>query len=142
MDAFNLITKQPNLQIYHNQYEFIDENGQQISSFEWKRSNNVLKDICTGNFLACIGVFISEQLYKKHKFDENKELTGTEDWDFWLRVIADVKNIGKIDKVNSVIVDHSDRTMNNINIDDLIKRRLYIINKIENSPDLKKVYQK
>jgi len=48
--------------------------------------------------------------------------------------------IGKIDNINSAMVDHSNRSMNNLELDQLIKRRQYIINKIEHSLELHKTF--
>tara|TARA_B100000768_G_scaffold105716_1_gene98177 strand:+ start:232 stop:1119 length:888 start_codon:yes stop_codon:yes gene_type:complete len=139
-DAFDFSTKNTKYNFFHNHYEFINENGESFYHYKTKLTNDHLKNIVTGNYLACIGVFISKKIYNKHRFDENRELTGSEDWDFWLRVSADEVGVGEIKKINSAIVDHPGRTMNNINIKQLIIRVLYILDKIDNNSNLHQKY--
>jgi glycosyltransferase involved in cell wall biosynthesis len=40
------------------------------------------------NFLACGSVFIKREVALKNPFSEDRELSGTEDWELWLRLYA------------------------------------------------------
>ncbi len=140
-DAYNFISKNQHFKMYYNDYEFIDEKGRKIFKYEEPVKKPFVRSIAKGNFLACIGVFLSREIYTKHRFDDIRFLSGTEDWDFWLRVIADVKDLGHINKVNSAMVEHSDRSMNNLDIDAFEDRINYTLNKVQTSPDLEQIYR-
>lgn len=97
-----------------NRYAKIDTEGRTIQSYQQRINiNNPFKHILIGNFLACIGVFISKDIYKRIKFYEEKEIIGSEDWLFWIEVIFDAKKIIRVNNINSFIVEHTGRTVNN-----------------------------
>ncbi len=52
-------------------------------------SSNFKSSILYNNFLACGSVFIKRSLALKHVFSEDRRLSGTEDWELWLRVYAE-----------------------------------------------------
>lgn len=139
-DAYDYSQQHPETRFFHNLFQIVNERNEVVSQYHGKPMTNNLKSITTGNFLACIGVFVHREGLGDVRFDEKPELTGSEDWDFWIRVLARFKALGCIAKVNSAIVEHSGRTMNNINIFALIERRQYILDKVANSPELSAVY--
>ena len=139
-DAYSFALKS-NYKIFHNLYELITPDRVKIKSYSFKKIKNARKEILKGNFLSCIGVFIHKEIYLKYKFDEERELTGTEDHEFWIRIIADYPLVGRINKINSGIVDHSQRTVKNIDVDKGFERQIYILNKINASSHLKLVYK-
>lgn len=47
------------------------------------------KEILRNNFLACGSVFLRRDIAITNLFSENRDLSGTEDWELWLRVFAD-----------------------------------------------------
>jgi glycosyltransferase involved in cell wall biosynthesis len=61
------------------------------------RSIEIIKPICAdfkksllhNNFLACGSVFVKRELAVKFPFSEDKLLSGTEDWELWLRLYAE-----------------------------------------------------
>ena len=115
-DAHEYILKHKNVKIFHNKYLFCDQNKKIIKTYQDKINYELpFNSILKGNFLACIGVFICQDIYKNFLFLEDKAIIGSEDWLFWIQIIAHSRQIGHIDKVNSYIVQHSGRTENNRN---------------------------
>jgi hypothetical protein len=68
-------------------------------------------------------------------------VTGSEDWDFWLRVLADYK-VGRIEKVNNGIRHHEGRSVNNQDMASLQCGLEQIIAKISEDSHLKGVYRR
>ena len=101
--------------------------------------NDPIRAFATGNFLACIGVFLERGIYSEYRFDTNPLLPGSEDWEFWLRVGADHR-IDRLTAVNSAIVEHSGRTMHNQDITVATRRVEYILSKVDSDPHLSSVY--
>ena len=77
------------------------------------------------NILSCNSVFIKRDFFLKHKFSENKELSGSEDWDLWLRLATTQKILGN-DIISTGVYNHNKRSTK---IQDYIKiiRRLDIL---------------
>src|SRR5207253_9936985 len=100
---------------------------------------NQLKAIAGGNFMSCIGDFINREIYQRYRFDTTAELTGGEDWDFWLRVLADYK-VGRIEKINSGILQHPGRSVNNQNLNSMTTGLEHLSAKLAGDPHLSEVY--
>ena len=124
---------------FHNLYEVVDESGKRLRGWHFPSLRNQHKAIAEGNFLSCIGTFLHRDIYATYRFDTDPALTGSEDWEFWLRVAAD-HEIQRIPRVNSGIVHHEQRTMTQQDLATAEKRMEYILEKVETDPHLRKVY--
>jgi glycosyltransferase involved in cell wall biosynthesis len=138
-DAF--IRANPKYKIFHNLYELVDDSGNLVYRNKFPSLKRVYWHIIQGNFLSCIGVFISREIYQTYKFDTNPEIIGSEDWDFWLRVLAD-NELGRIDSVTSLILQHENRTVRSIPVEDVVRRKKIIIDKVAKNKHLNRVYGK
>lgn len=138
-DAAAFAEKNPEYKVFHNLYNWVDGNCKTIYRHKSPSLKNQLHAITSGNFMACIGDFIHRQVYENYKFDTFQDLTGGEDWDFWLRVLADFK-VGRIEKYNSGIQQHAGRSVNNQSIETMEKGLGYLVEKIRKDEHLSKVY--
>ncbi|CAN5719977.1 glycosyltransferase [soil metagenome] len=111
-DAAEYARAHPDIKCFHNLYEFVDSQRNVLRRYPMPSLKNQLKAIASGNFMTCIGDFIHREIYQRYQFDTRQELTGGEDWEFWLRVLADYR-LGRIEKVNSGILQHEGRSVNN-----------------------------
>jgi hypothetical protein len=100
---------------------------------------NQVKAIANGNFMSCIGNFIHRDIYQNYQFDTTRELSGGEDWEFWIRVLADYK-VGRIEKINSGILDHGGRSVNNQNLGTMQLGLQHVCAKLASDPHLSEVY--
>lgn len=139
-DAASFALKNPDLKCFHNLYDFVDENGRVVWHYTFPPLKNQIKAIALGNFMSCIGDFIHREIYQNYRFDTNPVVTGAEDWDFWLRVLADYK-VGRIEKINSGVVQHGGRSVNTQNISNLQKGLQYVVNKLKTDPHLAQTYR-
>lgn len=139
-DAFDYL-EHTNFKIAHNYYELINEKSEVIYSYKFKPIKNKIKAIAEGNFISCIGVFIEKEIYSNYRFDTHESLQGIEDWEFWMRILADHK-LGIITKINSGIVHHSGRSINAYELESFISKSNYILQKFKNDRHLNKVYSK
>jgi len=44
--------------------------------------------LARGNPLSCLGVFVRKDIFMNHLFNEDRQLSGSEDWELWLRLSA------------------------------------------------------
>ncbi len=124
---------------FHNLYEMVDETGKRLGYGPAPRLNSQIRALAIGNFLACIGTFIHRDIYTEFRFDPKPLLSGSEDWEFWLRVGAD-HAIKRINATNSAIVQHAGRTMLDQDVAVATRRVHYILDKIDSDPHLSSVY--
>jgi glycosyltransferase involved in cell wall biosynthesis len=139
-DAAEFVLKNPDTFFFHNYYELINEKGQVLYKYHYPNLNDRLRAIADGNFISCIGTFLAKKIYTNYKFDANPDILGSEDWELWIRIIADYK-IGVIPKVNNGILHHQGRSISQYTIESIIKRKQYIIEKIKADTHLYKIYK-
>lgn len=140
-DAYQFSTVNPTIKLFHNLYELVDSRHEPIYQYEFPKLRNVVRQISIGNFLSCIGVFLQKDIYEAFSFNEDASITGSEDWDFWLRIIGRHPQIGRINKINNGILHHSGRTVNNQAINQVIERKLKIIEQLKNDNHYSRVYK-
>lgn len=107
-DSFKLFinkNKYPN--IFANSYKLINLNNKVETKIIHR--GNLNKNIFKHNILSCNSVFIKKDFFFKFKFSENINLSGSEDWDLWLRIACKETILGN-SVVSSVILDHNLRT--------------------------------
>jgi glycosyltransferase involved in cell wall biosynthesis len=137
-DAARYAQTHPESLCFHNLFELVDGQRRVIYNFKFPSLANQTKAIAYGNFMSCIGDFIHREIYSRYRFDTRPEVTGSEDWDFWLRVLADYK-VGRIEKINNGIRHHEGRSVNNQDMVSLQRGLEQIIAKISEDPHLKEV---
>ena len=124
---------------FHNLYHSVHEDGTHFRNWPAPSLRNQLRAIALGNFLSCIGVFIHRDIYSAYRFDTNPVITGSEDYEFWLRVAAD-HPLERISRINSAIVQHTGRTMMSQDTRVVEERIEYLLEKIGSDPHLGRVY--
>ena len=138
-DAAKYARTHPDIKCFHNLFEFVNSAGKVVRRYPMPSLRNQRKAIAGGNFMSCIGDFIHREIYQRYEFDTTPELIGAEDWEFWLRVLAD-HQVGRIEKVNSGVLQHDGRSVNSQNLGSMKTglEKLYV--KLSTDPHLSKVY--
>jgi glycosyltransferase involved in cell wall biosynthesis len=139
-DAADYAWAHPEMKCFHNLYELVDSRRNVLRQYQMPSLNNRLKAIAEGNFMSCIGDFIHRDIYQHYQFDTTPELTGGEDWEFWLRVVADYQ-VGRIEKVNSGVLQHEGRSINNQNLESMRIGLEHVCAKLAKDPHLSQVYK-
>lgn len=138
-DAAQYINANPTSKFFHNLYQLVDADGKVLCSYNFPSLDDPLRAITAGNFLACIGVFVHREIYQRYRFDT--KLNQSEDWDLWLRVVADYSP-GRINKVNSGVLHHGKRSLNSVEFAEMRERFAYLSAKLAKDPHLNSVYGK
>ena len=76
---------------------------------------NLNKYIFYNNIISCNSVIIEKNLFLKYQFCENKKLSGSEDWDLWLRLANENRFLGSR-SITSQIIDHDFRSTRKQNL--------------------------
>ncbi len=135
--AYEIITKNNNLDIFSLGYDIITPSGKIIKTIKLKYTfvNSVL---IKGNPLSCHGVFIKKSIFERFKFNEDRAIAGLEDWELWLRIATEI-DIYHFPIVTSALVQHENRSVMKINKDKWIKKvETFVEYVISNSKIIKK----
>lgn len=91
---------------------------------------DIKKSILYNNFLACGSVFLKRQVAMTYRFSEERMLSGTEDWELWLRIFCqhDFVNYPK-----SVFQqrEHKGRSLNERGAEHVLKREYAFITHVQ-----------
>ena len=79
----------------------------------------ILRD---GNPLSCMGVFIKKEVTGNYMFTEDRQLTGTEDWEYWLRLAANY-GLRTDNHIIGRLIEHDSRSVINFTEEQLLKRK-------------------
>jgi len=107
--AQNLISNHPNDVFFSLAYEVVDTSGKVLHIYH-QRKGDLNAQLITGNHLSCIGVFIKCDILLKNLFNEERNLSGTEDYELWLRLASQYRIIYN-NVVTSAIVNHESRSV-------------------------------
>jgi glycosyltransferase involved in cell wall biosynthesis len=138
-DAAEYVRANSEMKLFHNLCELVDEDGKLLHQYSYANLDDPLLAITSGNFLACIGDFIHRDIYQHYRFDTEPILIGTEDWDFWLRVVADYRP-GRINRVNNGVVQHAGRGVYEQDVKKMRARYLHLVAKIAADAHLNSIY--
>lgn len=119
--ANRLILEKNNPEIIHTGYDVRNSDGKILSALVKFDENLNLRLVKQGNLLSCNGVFLRRDIQKAYPFIEDRNLSGSEDYELWLR-IASVFPIYYSNTITSSIINHNDRSVLLMNKDKLILR--------------------
>ena len=120
--AIKIIDDYSRPEVFHLSYNYQSNN--QVTKNTYNGIIN--KKIFNKNICSCNGVFIRADIFKDNKFDENRILSGVEDWDLWLRLATKYKFYSFPD-ITSTVINHDNRSMNSFNFDKITNRFDYLL---------------
>ena len=105
--------------IFANSFYFENKLKNKIKMIKYKKKLN--SQIFNGNIISCNSLIIKKNIFLKYKFNENRNLSGSEDWDLWLRLASEHIILGN-DDITTILCDHSSRSTKKQNKDSILKR--------------------
>jgi glycosyltransferase involved in cell wall biosynthesis len=109
-------------EFFHLAYE-IKNNSNKIKVHINNLHNDNVMIFVKGNPLSCIGVFMVHSITKEYRFNENRDLSGSEDWELWIRIAAKY-GIKTDNRISASIIEHKDRSVLSFDEQKLLKRKL------------------
>lgn len=137
-NAFESLTKFDFPPFFHLAYEVLNAERKSIMQINNIISNDV-KCLIKPNSLSCMGVFLKKEITDNFKFNENRKLSGTEDWELWMRIVANF-GIKTDSRISSACIDHEERSMREVSSEKLIERVNLAINYCFEDKMVQKVY--
>ncbi len=125
---------------YHQAYEVRSFDGVKVN-FTNEFDDASIYFLAKGNPLSCIGIFIRRVEALKFPFNEDRDLSGSEDWELWLRLGANFGlKTGK--KICASLVIHDDRSVSHVQESSLVKRKQLTLNYAFQDPQVQFVFGK
>ena len=135
--AFDFLTANKSPDVFHLAYQIINAEGAVIKKVNNLKSIN--QDIISGNPLSCMGVFVRQDVMRENLFNEDRDLSGLEDWELWIRIAAN-HTILACNKITSAIIQHSQRSVMEANPDKLIRKGEKFIHYVLSDKNNQQVY--
>ena len=118
--AVKIIEKFKKPEVFHLGYVINDLSTKTVKKVDYLPE--IANDVLTkGNCLSCNGVFLRKDIAEKHSFNQIQELSGTEDYELWLR-LASRYPLYCDNSITSAIIQHDSRSVVNTNSEKLVKR--------------------
>ncbi|MCU0382892.1 MAG: glycosyltransferase family 2 protein [Cyclobacteriaceae bacterium] len=138
LTAFNFIQAN-NPAWFHLGYDFKDVEDNVIKQFE-SFDESINKKIIFDNRLSCNGVFIRKDILNQNLFHENRRLASSEDWELWIRLLAQYPLLFD-NTITSSVVNHDARSLFTIPADKVIARDELLIQLLHVNPLVQKIYR-
>jgi glycosyltransferase involved in cell wall biosynthesis len=119
--ARRLIEQNAEPEIFHLGFEMQDAAGRLLYRVD-SLKGNLNEQLPRGNLLSCNGVFLRADVAQAFPFNEDRQLSASEDWELWLR-LASRYPIHYSNEVTSIIVNHDERSVLTVNEAALLNRK-------------------
>ncbi|MEQ9405260.1 MAG: glycosyltransferase family 2 protein [Cyclobacteriaceae bacterium] len=137
--ANELIIRNEFGEVYHLGYVIKDTEGNTLLEREIESLSRA--EICRDNVLHCNAIFIRKDIAEKNLFINSPYAMLGEDWFLWIKLIFRYKIV--FDKtITSVVVEHENRSLNQIEPGVLEKSVFAIVEALHNEEDLWKTNRK
>lgn len=122
-EAVGMIKQYHYPSFFHLAYEIKDESGKILQRHQYWGDLN--QQLITGNFLSCMGVFVKKEVAQALPFNEDRALSGSEDWELWMR-LASRYRLYYSNTITSALVQHQDRSV--VNTDEIrLRNRIELV---------------
>lgn len=119
--ARRLIEQKNEPEIFHLGFEMRDAEGRLLYRVDALKGS-LNEQLPRGNLLSCNGVFVRRDVALRFPFNEDRQLSASEDWELWLR-LASRYEIHYSNEVTSIIVNHDERSVLGSEEAALLKRK-------------------
>lgn len=120
-EALKLIAAKNDPEWFHLANEQVNENGDVVKQSESYTGTSLNKKLAYGNILGTMGVFVRKDIFALHKFNEDRVLSVSEDYELWCRLAAHY-SLYYSNTVTAQLVNHQSRSVYSINSSELINR--------------------
>jgi glycosyltransferase involved in cell wall biosynthesis len=142
LNAYESIVKYNNPPFLHLGYEIAKIDGTLIYRADHLQNDDI-DFLIRGNSLSCVGCFLRADICKKFLFNEDKDLSGSEDWELWFRLLAN-HGIKTDNRVSARMYDHENRSVSSSHVQEakLILRKELALKYAFADPMVKQYYEK
>lgn len=119
-EASKMIKRYQSPEWFHLAYEMRTPEGELLAQYN-QRKGDLGAKLIEGNQLSCIGVFVKKNTMCEVSFNETRALSGSEDWEVWLRM-ASRYPLYYSNTITACMINHEARSVLNIQEAPLVQR--------------------
>lgn len=123
---------------YHQAYEVRNYLRQKVR-FVHEYSDANVRFLVKGNPLSCLGIFIRRPEALMFLFNEDRNLSGSEDWELWIRLAANF-GLRKDNRVSACLILHDDRSVYAVEEEKLVMRKRLALDYSFKDPEVIRVF--
>jgi glycosyltransferase involved in cell wall biosynthesis len=127
--ASEFIFKNNKISVFHSAYEFKNQKNEWLRKVVYPANGNLNDAILKGNLFSCFGMFFKSNVLSELNFEENRELSGSEDWLLWLLISARYK-IHLQPQISGCMIQHDERSVLGFNEEKLLFRTNVLVTKL------------
>ncbi|MFN4234273.1 MAG: glycosyltransferase family 2 protein [Bacteroidia bacterium] len=131
--AYQIISENNNIPFFHLGYDSLGHSKKNTSFSGNKQLLN--KNLIKGNPLSCNAVFIHKDIFQQFRFNEDRTISGLEDWELWLRISTKYE-IKHFPIITSAIIQHENRSVLQTDKNKLIQRVTTFMNIVLNNKNI------
>lgn len=136
--AANYIRSHKNPEVIRFNYDVVDSNKQTLQIA--RMPNRVNDRMVNGNFMGCSGIILRRDVAVKYAFNGDRDLSGSEDYELWLRMAARFR-VHTQDVITCSLHSHEERSViHNIKEETLVKRIELLIKYSFGDKVVRKIY--
>lgn len=126
----------------HLGYEVSTIDGKQIYKADHLQNDDI-DFLIRGNSLSCVGCFLRADICKTFLFNEDKNLSGSEDWELWFRLLAN-HGIKTDNRISARMYDHENRSVSSSHVEEtkLVMRKELALKYAFEDPMVTRHYKK
>lgn len=129
-EAARLIEFHHDPEWFHLAFEWSTPSGQILKRVNKFHGQELNHQMAFGNMLSCNGVFVRRDILLTNRFNEDRVLSGSEDYELWMRLSARFP-LFYSNVITTQLVDHEQRSVRLINGQRLIDRLEQLIHYLE-----------
>lgn len=111
--AAKYLTKHKDVNFLKLGHEIRNESGQLLAKMN-NITGNANEFILKGNHFSCIGIFLKREIALKTQFNNDRYLSPSEDWEYWLRLSVRYK-FDYDNTITSCMLEHRGRSVHKFN---------------------------
>jgi glycosyltransferase involved in cell wall biosynthesis len=108
-NAMESIVKYEHPPFLHLGYEIVNSNEKLLFKVDALKNDDI-HFLIRGNSLSCNGCFLRTDISRNFLFNEDRNLSGSEDWELWFRVLAN-HGIKTDNRISSRMYNHDSRSV-------------------------------
>lgn len=140
-EASKMLQQYPDAAWFHLAYAWADPQHnvfREVNNYTGTTLNYMMH---LGNPLSCNGVFVRKSVILDHPFNEDRNLSASEDYELWCRLAARYP-LHYSNFISSWVIDHENRSVRTINGEKLIRRLELLIQYISADAKCREYYGK
>jgi len=130
--AADFIQEREQPEVFHQGYEIKGSDGSIYNRMCFPLQILNLK-LIRGNVMSCMGVFLRKDIALKFLFEEERALSGTEDWLLWLKLSARYRILHN-PVITAALIQHAGRSVLQYDEKSLLSRALILKEKLLADP--------